>query len=138
VPLENRIDYLNLRGGQKFSVPIALTLVLATNLDPARVTDPAFLRRIGYRLHLPPPDPARYSEIFRRYAASRGLTIENHVLEALLERYRAEGRELRGCEPRDLIERVLDLGRFLGRREAIDLETLEIAWRGFFGEDVSH
>src|SRR5262249_61570521 len=60
IPLENRIDYLTLHTGQKIQVPFLQLLIIATNLDPDRVTDPAFFRRMGYRLHLTAPSPGRY------------------------------------------------------------------------------
>jgi predicted ATPase with chaperone activity len=65
IPLEHRIDYLTLHTGQKIQVPFSLMLIVATNLDPGDVTDPAFLRRMGYRLHLGPPTPALYARIFQ-------------------------------------------------------------------------
>src|SRR5262249_17287609 len=49
IPLEHRIDYLSLHTGQKIQVPFLQFLIIATNLDLAAVTDPAFLRRMGYR-----------------------------------------------------------------------------------------
>ena len=45
----------------------------------------------------------------------------------------AEGRELRCCEPRDLIERALSLCRFRGRPEELSQEVLDVAWAGYFG-----
>ncbi len=66
VPLEQQMDYLTLVSGQKIRVPFQLLLIAATNLSTA--ADPAFLRRIGYRVHMENPDETRYAEIFRRYA----------------------------------------------------------------------
>ena len=60
IPLENRIDYLTLHTGQKIQIPFLQMLIIATNLDPGQVTDPAFLRRMGYRLYLGAPSPERY------------------------------------------------------------------------------
>jgi hypothetical protein len=51
----------------------------------------------------------------------------------LLERYAAEGRELRGCEPRDLIERARDICRFTGRTLEVDDDVMSLAWAGYFG-----
>ena len=52
IPLEHRIDYLTLQTGQKIQIPFLQMLIIATNLDLEHVTDPAFLRRMGYRLYL--------------------------------------------------------------------------------------
>jgi hypothetical protein len=133
VPLENRIDYLTLQTGQKIQVPFLQSLIIATNLDPEQVTDPAFLRRMGYRLCLAPPSPERYRMIFERYAGRLGVPIAPGVVERLFERYASEDRELRGCEPRDLIERVRDICRFTGRPLQLNDEVMTLAWTGYFG-----
>jgi hypothetical protein len=61
------------------------------------------------------------------------LTVPKSLLTWLFDRYRAEGRPMRGCEPRDLLERVRDTCRF--RRIPLQLteKTLSLAWSGYFG-----
>jgi hypothetical protein len=58
-------------------------------------------------------------------------------MDRLFERYRAEGRELRGCEPRDLLGRVQDICQL--RRQPMELndELLELAWASYFGTKPS-
>jgi hypothetical protein len=51
----------------------------------------------------------------------------------LLERYASEGRELRGCEPRDLIERARDICRFTDRPLELNDDVMTLAWTGYFG-----
>src|SRR5258708_6924167 len=105
-PMEHQIDYFTLITGQKFQVPLRHVLIIATNLNPERVTDPAFLRRMGYRLYLGPPTPQEYLRIFQAYAQRHKAAVTPELLDGLLARYRAQKRELRACEPRDLIERA--------------------------------
>ncbi len=124
---------MTLRTGQKFQVPLSQMLIIATNLDLEDVTDPAFLRRMGYRLYLSKPTPELYSRIFERYAAGCGLVIRPGLVGHLIERYAAEGRELRCCEPRDLIERAREICEFNGRPAGLDDEVLDVAWTGYFG-----
>jgi hypothetical protein len=133
IPLENRIDYLTLHTGQKIQIPFLQSVIIATNLDPEQVTDPAFLRRMGYRLYLGEPTPDRYSRIFERYANGQGMSIPPGLVAGLLERYRSEKRELRCCEPRDLIERARDICRYTGRPPALNDAVMELAWTGYFG-----
>jgi hypothetical protein len=135
VPLEHRIDYLTLHTGQKIQMPFLMTLVIATNLDLREVTDPAFLRRMGYRLYLGPPTPDLYARIFERYATRRGATLAPGLVARLLERYRVTGRELRSCEPRDLFERAADICRYRGRALELDEDVLDLAWTGYFGAE---
>jgi hypothetical protein len=135
IPLEHRFDYLSLHTGQKLQIPFLLSLIIATNLDPQKVTDPAFLRRMGYRLCLATPSAERYAQIFKRYAGRLGIPISPGVLERLLERYTTESRELRCCEPRDLIERARDICRFSARPLELNDDVMGLAWRGYFGRN---
>jgi predicted ATPase with chaperone activity len=134
IPLESRLDYLTLQTGQKVQVPFRMLLVIATNLELLAVTDPAFLRRMGYRLRLAPPTPEAYRRIFEAYAARLDVAVPPGLLDRLLDRYRAEGRELRACEPRDLMERARDICRFRRRPLGLDDEVLGLAWGGYFGD----
>ena len=133
IPLEHGVDFLTLHTGQKIQVPFRQMLIVATNLDPEKVTDPAFLRRMGYRVHLNPPTPEQYGRIFERYAVSLGLACPADLLPWLLERYRAEHRDLRGCEPRDLIDRAMDVCRLREQPPHLDRGVLALAWNGYFG-----
>ncbi len=133
-PLEHGVDYLTLETGQKLQVPFSQMLIVCTNLDPEVVMDPAFLRRMGYRLFLDDPSPQAYSEIFKRYAARCAVDIPPALISTLMKRYTAEGRRLRSCEPRDLIERARDICNYRGLKLELSPDVLDIAWRGYFGE----
>ena len=133
-PMEHQIDYFTLRTGQKIQLPLRHVLIIATNLSPDLVTDPAFLRRMGYRVYLGAPSPEQYTKIFQQYAQRLGAAAAPEVIEGLLERYRAQNRELRSCEPRDLIERARDICRFHNRPLELTSKILELAWAGYFGE----
>src|SRR5262249_15587970 len=132
-PMEHQIDYFTLVTGQKIQVPLRHVLIIATNLSLERVTDPAFLRRMGYRLYLGPPTPEQYTRIFQHYAQRQGVAAAPEVIDQLLERYRAENQELRACQPRDLIERSRDICRFHARPLELTSEVLDLAWIGYFG-----
>jgi hypothetical protein len=136
-PMEHHFDYFTLVTGQKIQVPLRHVLIIATNLGLDTVTDPAFLRRMGYRLCLEAPTPEQYAQIFTAYAERNGVTVAPAVLDGLLQRYRAHNRELRSCEPRDLIERARDICRFHGRPLELSAPVLDLAWAGYFGETSS-
>ncbi|MCE2927138.1 MAG: hypothetical protein LW823_05805 [Rickettsiales bacterium] len=133
IPLEHRVDFLTLFGGQKIQVPFLLMLIIATNLRPEDVTDPAFLRRIGYRLTIDKPTPDNYNAIFRRYAERYNITVNDTFLKALHARYEASKKELRACEPRDLIERMRDICLYRGEAVTVNEELLGLAWKAYFG-----
>jgi hypothetical protein len=134
-PMEHQIDYLSLSSGQKIQVPLRHVLIIATNLSPEKVTDPAFLRRMGYRIYLGAPTPEQYTKIFQQYAQRHaGVPVAPEVIERILERYRTQERELRCCEPRDLIERARDICRFHNRPVELSNKVIDLAWAGYFGE----
>ncbi len=133
-PMEHHIDYFTLRTGQKIQIPLRHVLIVATNLNPELVTDPAFLRRMGYRLYLGPPTAEQYVRIFQQYAQRHGATVPGEVMERVLHRYHAQKRELRACEPRDLIERARDICRFQGKQLELTPKVLDLAWVGYFGD----
>lgn len=134
-PMEHHIDYFTLKTGQKLQLPLRHVLIIATNLSPESVTDPAFLRRMGYRVCLEAPTPEQYARIFQMYAQSVGTTASPEIIENVLARYRAQNRELRACEPRDLIERARDICRFHSRALELTPKVLDLAWTGYFGDD---
>ena len=137
VPLERRVDYLALHTGKKIEVPFEQLVVFSTNLDENDLTDQAFLRRMGYRARVEPPTPAAYSAIFRRAAASRGINCEQSYLDHVLMKYRIERRQMKGCEPRDLLDRATDICTFEGESPNITPAIIDIAWRNYFGTSHS-
>jgi hypothetical protein len=134
-PMEHQIDYLTLATGQKLQVPLKQVLIIATNLSLEKVTDPAFLRRMGYRLLLGAPNPEQYTRIFHAYAERFGVVVAPEIIERLLARYRAENRELRACQPRDLIERSRDICQYRNKPLELSPEVLDVAWIGYFGSE---
>ncbi len=133
VPLERRVDYLTLHTGKKIEVPFEQLVVFSTNLDEKDLVDEAFLRRMGYRAKVEPPTPAAYSEIFRRAAHTRGLRVEQSVLDYVLNNYMISHRQMKSCEPRDLLDRVIDICLFEGQPLELSPKTIDAAWRNYFG-----
>lgn len=133
IPLEGHVDYLTLHTGKKIQVPFEQLLIFATNLDPVDLVDDAFLRRMGYRLRADTPTQETYAEIFKRYVESRGLNHDPKLLEALLVLYKRDKRVMKCCEPRDLVERCLDICHYENRPLALTPGLLEVAWRNYFG-----
>ena len=133
IPLEHNIDHLTLRTGQLIHVPFRLMLIVATNLSLTKIGDPAFLRRMGYRLLLEAPTEEGYAQIFEDYACRRDVAVPSGLIASILDRYRREDRDLRASEPRDLIERCRDICRLKNIPVELSLETIDLAWAGYFG-----
>ena len=133
VPLERRVDYLALHTGKKIEVPFEQLVVFSTNLDEKDLADQAFLRRMGYRARVEPPTPAAYSEIFKRVAYNRGIPCDQAIISHVLNKYRIEHKMMKGCEPRDLLDRVTDICLFEGQKLELTPQVIDIAWRNYFG-----
>ena len=133
VPLERRVDYLALHTGKKIEVPFEQLVVFSTNLDENDLADQAFLRRMGYRARVEPPTPGAYSDIFRYQAGKRGIKVEQAVLDHILRKYEVERRQMKGCEPRDLMDRATDICQFENHGVNLTPQIIDVAWRNYFG-----
>jgi len=137
VPLERRVDYLALHTGKKIEVPFEQLVVFSTNLEEKDLADQAFLRRMGYRARVEPPTPAAYTSIFRYQANKRGITVEQPVLDHILAKYRTERRQMKGCEPRDILDRATDICKFENHTLKLTPQIVDIAWCNYFGTSHS-
>ena len=137
VPLERRVDYLALHTGKKIEVPFEQLVVFSTNLDEKDLADQAFLRRMGYRARVEPPTPAAYTSIFKYQASKRGITVEQSVLDHILAKYRTERRQMKGCEPRDILDRATDICKFENQSLKLTPTIVDIAWCNYFGTSHS-
>lgn len=134
MPLERRVDFLTLHSGKKIEVPFEQLVVFSTNLDENDLVDEAFLRRMGYRARVEPPTPSAFVEIFRRVATTRGVGVDHQCLTHVLSKYAFEKRMMKGCEPRDLLNKVTDICLFEGRTLALTPELVDLAWGNYFGQ----
>ena len=137
-PLEHQVDHLTLRTGQKLEVPFRQMLIVSTNMNPSKVMDPAFLRRIGYRLYVGNPTPEQYAQIFTGYAARYDCDVPAGLIDHIIGRYNAENRALNSCEPRDLIERARDIARHRGESLQLTEDRIDLAWKSYFGDPLRH
>ena len=133
IPLENRVDYLTLHTGKKIQVPFEQLLIFASNLDSADLAEEAFLRRLGYRLTTESPTSETYGRIFRKYVEACHLRYDPRLLDGLLERYKREARDMRACQPRDLVDRCRDICLYEDRPFMLTQVLLERAWVYYFG-----
>lgn len=109
VPMERRVDYLSFLTGGKMTVPFEAFLVFSTNLNPTDLGDEAFLRRIQYKMLLQGPTEEEFRAIFRQFCEARKLPYSGELLERFISyHYRATGKDLRRCHPRDLLTHALN------------------------------
>ncbi len=133
IPLERRVDFMTLHTGKKISVPFEQLVVFSTNLEPSRLVDEAFLRRMGYRIRLEPPAEETYRKIFERYADNAGVSYDAAVLDYAISKYEAEKRLMKACEPRDLINRFLDICQYRNLQPILTNDLIDLSWNNYFG-----
>ena len=133
VPLDRRRDYLTFHSGYKFMVPFDVLLIFATNLDPADLADPAFVRRLGHKIHVGALAEEAYRAIFQQVCADLGIKFVETAFEYLLRnRHDAEQRPLLACYPRDLLGQVRDHARYEGIEPHLTPQALDRAWDRYF------
>jgi DNA-binding MarR family transcriptional regulator len=133
VPMESRFDYLTLRNGNKFRIPFDTSLFFSTNLAPSEVADEAFLRRIGYKIHVGALPLDQYRQVFNDVCAEYGVATDSNTFDALIHHYhQPQQRPLLACYPRDLVRQVLDHATYHGRQAALTPDMLDWAWHNYF------
>jgi len=135
VPLEKRVDYLTLHTGRKIEVPFEVLIVFSTNLEPKDLVDEAFLRRIRHKIYIGDPTFEEYREIFKRVCKARGVPYDDEGLAYLLkEHYLKPGRPLRACQPRDLVDELIDIARYLNVTPELSHDLINRACEAYFVE----
>jgi predicted ATPase with chaperone activity len=136
VPLESRVDFLTLKTGQKFALPFLALVVFATNIKPADLVDEAFLRRIHYKIFAESPTLPEFYQIFENVCAERKVPFDRSAIEQMLQDYyRPRKVQLRGCQPRDLLEQVVSLADYLGEPRILTPRLLDAACASYFVDD---
>ncbi len=137
LPLDRRVDYLNLSYGLKFQVPFELMIVFATNLEPNDLMDPAFLRRLPNKIMIHSVPAKSFLEIFQRVAEQRGFEYDSQIGHGLLEHcLEMGGKKLRACYPRDICEIAHCINAYEERPQQLSQAILDRAVEIYFAERV--
>ncbi|NLF02057.1 MAG: AAA family ATPase [Anaerolineales bacterium] len=133
VPLEKRVDFLTLHTGRKIEVPFDVLIVFATNLAPRDLVDEAFLRRIRHKIAVDDPTWEEFREIFRRVCSHKGVPYDDRGLAYLIqEHYLKPDRPRRSCHPRDIVDQLIDVARFLSVPPQLTPELIDAACSAYF------
>lgn len=73
VPMDRGIDYLTLNYGVRFHVPFDVRVAFSTNIDPARLGDEAFFRRIPNKVYIGSITEQQFDQVLQGAAAKRGI-----------------------------------------------------------------
>jgi hypothetical protein len=133
VPLELRVDFLTLQSGRKIEVPFDELLVFSTNLDPSNLMDEAFLRRIKYKVKARDPERDMFKRIFQGACRAYNVPFDEDGFEYLVEEhYLKVGRPFRGVHPRDLLDQLVSLCRFIEEPPTMSRRLLDNVVHTYF------
>jgi len=114
VPLESRVDYLKLRTGKSFSLPFEELVIFSTNLEPEDLMDPAFLRRLPYKIEVGAPSLAIYKRIFETECRRQAIPLPDDIFDKIVYKVVHEkGLELAAFHPRFIVDQVVATCRFM-------------------------
>jgi hypothetical protein len=133
VPLERRIDYLTLITGKKLEIPFDQLLIFSTNLNPADLTDEAFQRRVRFRIPVDDPDLGQFAEVFEAVCRAKRVPFDMAVFEWLVKTWWLPyGRPFRMVQPRDLVNQLIAIAKYLGKPAAMQPDLLDLACKSYF------
>jgi predicted ATPase with chaperone activity len=133
VPLDRGIDFLTLAGGKKIEIPFEMLVVFASNMDPAELVDPAFLRRIQTKINIGTVSDEQFCEIFRRVAVNQRIQYDDSIPYDLIDYVHGFlNQELRSCYPRDIVNQVCWAARYEDRKPYLDRASLKQAVEAYF------
>ncbi|OUR79122.1 hypothetical protein A9Q83_05415 [Alphaproteobacteria bacterium 46_93_T64] len=133
VPLESRIDFLKLHTGKSFQLPFDELVIFSTNLSPDDLMDPAFLRRIPYKLETIGPNKDQYYEIFKIVAGGRGLEMTERILEIIIDELQVKNSFDLACfQPKFIVDQVIAACKYMGVAPHFTEELITDALRNLY------
>lgn len=133
LPLESSEDYLSLHTGLKLRIPFDVIPIFSTNISPEQLADEAFLRRLGYKVHMDYISNREYEMIFRQYCETNELDYDPEMVRFLIEEmYVPRGRRMAASHPKELINKTIDFCLYEGTPPVISKDLLEQAWDSYF------
>jgi hypothetical protein len=128
VPLENRFDYLKLQGGKSFTIPFEELVIFSTNLEPEDLMDPAFLRRLPYKIEVGAPSLEVYRRIFDKEAQRQGMEIPDDLFHSIAYKITEEkGLELAAYQPKFIVDQVVATCRFMTEKPHFEPRFIDYA-----------
>ncbi len=127
VPMDRRVDFLKLHTGQSFQIPFDQLLVFSTNLSPRDLMDPAFLRRLPYKIHVAGPSVEDFAGLLHANAAEHGVDYPEPAIIWTIEAIQRHGTMLAYYQATEIPQQIADFCRFLGRPPVADESTIGFA-----------
>lgn len=133
VPLEKRYDFLNLSSGKKIQVPFDQLIIFSTNLEPKELVDDAFLRRIPYKIEVIDPTETAFRKLIVIMGKILKVPYDQAAVDYLVEtHYKAVHRPYRACQPRDLLQQVVNYCHYKKVSPSMSKEYFDFAVENYF------
>ncbi|MES2664359.1 MAG: hypothetical protein V4629_13760 [Pseudomonadota bacterium] len=138
LPLEEQEDNFSMgQNGQKFTIPLDMQLVFSTNLNPSDIADPAFLRRIGYKIRLGDLSEQQFKAIYRKEMSKIAIDFDPDIEDLLVKKlYPNYGMRMRATHPRDLLRIAQDYAQFSECDSRVQIKHMIKAWKSYFMTDA--
>ncbi len=136
VPMEYLFDHLALPNGQQVTIPFMLTLAFSSNLAPSKIADPAFLRRLGYKIEFKPLSLTDYQALWLSLAEEYEMTLVPEFFDTLEQLHRKNDIDYFPCLPKDLLGISRDILLFEGKQKVVSSDIVTRAWGLYFTVDA--
>jgi hypothetical protein len=138
VPMGSQVEHLKLQTGKSFSLPFDEVIIFCTNMAPGDLMDPAFLRRIPYKIEIAYPSQEEYRKIFFKCAADVNIPITDQVVNYVIYKLREHNDfPLANFQPKFIIDQVLTLCRFKKIEPEFQTRFIDIALNNLYTKDLA-
>ncbi len=133
VPMESRIDFFKLKSGKSFYLPFDELLIFSTNLEPDDLMDPAFLRRIPYKIELFAPSRENFRSVFDMVAGNAGLQLNDEIFDYVVEQLQVQNDyELAFYQPKFICDQILAACKYENIPPSFTLDRVADALRNLY------
>jgi predicted ATPase with chaperone activity len=137
VPLNSKVDYLTLHTGKSVRIPFDEIVIFSTNMHPDDLMDPAFQRRISYKLETLEPPAELYRKVFEGMAKKSGLELTDPIFMQVLQQIKENNAPLAYFQPKFIVEQVLASCKFEGMRPQFTNDNVADALANLFVKKAS-
>ena len=132
VPLNSKVDYLTLHTGKSVRIPFDEIVIFSTNMHPDDLMDPAFQRRIAYKLETLEPAQDVYRKVFDGMARKVGLELTDFTYAQVLQTIKLNNAPLAYFQPKFIVEQVLASCKFEGVKPQFTADNVQDALANLF------
>ncbi len=128
VPMEQGVDYLALESGTTIDVPFDSLLIFSTNLEPSKLMDPAFLRRIPYKVEMRQPTEAEYRQAMAVASEIAGVTMDESQIDYVVAQVQTTHQQpLAFYQARFIAQQLVAASAFAGETPVATRDRLDDA-----------